>query len=130
MPSLFSKIVNREIPAYIIQEDDHHLAFLDINPLAYGHTLVVPKEEIDYIFDLPTDKLQALMAFSKDVAKRLKAEIACKKIGMTVIGLEVAHAHIHLVPINTIEDMNFSRSKLILSDDSANELVKKLKKNN
>ena len=92
--------------------------------------MVVPKEEIDYIFDLPTDKLQALMAFSKDVAKRLKAEIACKKIGMTVIGLEVAHAHIHLVPINTIEDMNFSRSKLILSDDSANELVKKLKKNN
>ncbi|MBM3161334.1 MAG: HIT family protein [Bacteroidetes bacterium] len=128
MSTIFSKIINRELPAYIIHEDEDHLAFLDINPLKEGHTLVIPKEEIDYIFDMTSDRFQALFAFSKEVAKRLKAEIYCKKIGIAVIGLEVSHAHIHLIPINSVLDMNFSNQKQILSREFAENLVKKLKK--
>lgn len=129
MSSIFTKIVNREIPAFILHEDDDHLAFLDVNPLAYGHTLVIPKVEHDYIFDLPAEKLQSLIAFSQEVAKMLKMEIPCKKIGMTVIGLEVPHVHIHLIPINTINDMNFSNKKLQLNSKDAEEFVKNIKKN-
>lgn len=129
MSSIFTKIVNREIPAFILHEDDDHLAFLDVNPLAYGHTLVIPKVEHDYIFDLHTVTLQSLIAFSQEVAKMLKMEIPCKKIGMTVIGLEVPHVHIHLIPINTINDMNFSNKKLQLNSKDAEEFVKNIKKN-
>ncbi len=129
MSSIFTKIINREIPAFILHEDDDHLAFLDVNPLAFGHTLVIPKVELDYIFDLPAEKLQRLIAFSQEVAKMLKMEIPCKKIGMTVIGLEVHHVHIHLIPINTINDMNFSNKKLQLNSKDAEEFVKNIKKN-
>ncbi|MEY3084310.1 MAG: hypothetical protein RL037_490 [Bacteroidota bacterium] len=129
MSSIFTKIINREIPAFILHEDDDHLAFLDVNPLAYGHTLVIPKVELDYIFDLPAEKLHSLIAFSQEVAKMLKMEIPCKKIGMTVIGLEVPHVHIHLIPINTINDMNFSNKKLQLNSKDAEEFVKNIKKN-
>ena len=128
MSSIFTKIINREIPAFILHEDDDHLAFLDVNPLAFGHTLVIPKVELDYIFDLPAEKLQRLIAFSQEVAKMLKMEIPCKKIGMTVIGLEVHHVHIHLIPINTINDMNFSNKKLQLNSKDAEEFVKNIKK--
>lgn len=128
MSTIFSKIINRELPAYIIHEDEDHLAFLDINPLKEGHTLVIPKEETDYIFDMSSDRFLALFSFSKEVAKKLKAEISCRKIGMAVIGLEVSHVHIHLIPINSVLDMNFSNQKQILSREFAENLVKKLKK--
>ena len=128
MSTIFSKIINREIPAYIIHEDELHIAFLDINPLTIGHTLVVPKEEVDYFFDLPTERLQSLITFSKEVAGMLKRAIPCKRIGMSVIGLEVPHAHIHLIPINNISEMNFMNKKLSLTESEAEILVKKIKK--
>lgn len=101
MPSIFTRIINGEIPCYKIAEDDHHLAFLDIRPVALGHTLVVPKTEVDYIFDLPDDKLAALHLFSKRVARALEKEVKCVRIGTMVLGLEVPHAHIHLVPLDS-----------------------------
>lgn len=129
MSTIFTKIVNREIPAYIIHEDENHLAFLDVNPIKFGHTLVIPKLETDYIFDLDSESFQALFAFSREVAILLKNVIPCKKIGVTVIGLEVPHAHIHLVPINSLNDMNFANEKLKLNADEAEDLVKKIKNN-
>ena len=128
MSTIFSKIINREIPAYIIHEDEFHIAFLDINPLTIGHTLVVPKQEVDYFFDLPTERLHSLMTFSKEVAFMLKHAIPCKRIGMSVIGLEVPHAHIHLIPINNMSEMNFMNKKLSLTEAEAEILVKKTKK--
>lgn len=112
MASIFTKIINREISAYIVAEDNSHLAFLDINPLVLGHTLVIPKKEIDYIFDLSDEELTELHVFSKKVASAIKKSVKCNRIGTTVIGLEVPHAHIHLIPINSMDDMNFSRPKL------------------
>ena len=112
MKSIFKRIIDREIPSYIIAEDENHLAFLDINPLKEGHTLVIPKNEIDYIFDMDDKNLSDLILFAKKVSKQIKANIFCSKVGMTVVGLEVPHAHIHLIPINSIEDMNFSRPKI------------------
>lgn len=112
MASIFSKIVRGEIPCHKIAESEDYLAFLDINPLAKGHTLVIPKEETDYIFDLEDEVLAGLMVFSKKVAKAIKARIACNRVGVTVIGLEVPHAHVHLVPINMMDDINFSKKKL------------------
>jgi histidine triad (HIT) family protein len=129
MSTIFTKIVNREIPAYIVHEDQYHLAFLDVNPIKFGHTLVIPKLETDYIFDLDSESFQALFAFSREVAILLKNVIPCKKIGVTVIGLEVPHAHIHLVPINSLNDMNFANEKLKLNADEAEDLVKKIKNN-
>ena len=129
MSTIFTKIVNREIPAYIIHEDENHLAFLDVNPIKFGHTLVIPKLETDYIFDLDSESFQALFAFSREVAILLKNVIPCKKIGVTVIGLEVPHAHIHLVPINSLNDMNFANEKLKLNANEAEDLVKKIKNN-
>tara|TARA_Y100000589_G_C26800081_1_gene485359 strand:- start:95 stop:481 length:387 start_codon:yes stop_codon:yes gene_type:complete len=114
--SIFSKIINGDIPCYKIAEDDSFLAFLDIHPLVKGHTLVIPKKEIDYIFDIEDHTLSEMMVFSKMVAEKLKAAIPCNRIGISVIGLEVPHAHIHLVPINEIQDMNFSKAKMELSD--------------
>ncbi len=110
--SVFTRIIQREIPAYIVAEDDNHIAFLDIYPLVKGHTLVVLKKEIDYIFDINDEDYKELHLFSKSVAIALKRVIPCKRIGVIVIGDEVPHAHIHLIPMNTINDMNFSKPKL------------------
>jgi histidine triad (HIT) family protein len=112
MPSIFTRIINREIPAQIIAEDDRFIAFLDVMPLVTGHTLIVPKQEVDYIFDLDDQLLADMMVFAKKVAKALKQSIECKRIGVAVIGLEVPHTHVHLVPMNSMGDINFSRPKL------------------
>ena len=117
MSSIFSKIISGEIPSYKIAENEKFFAFLDIMPLAVGHTLVVPKKEIDYIFDLPENLLAEMMVFSKYVAKKIEKSIVCDRIGVSVIGLEVPHAHIHLIPINSIADMDFSKEKLKLSHE-------------
>ena len=116
MPSIFSKIVSDDIPAYKIAEDEHHLAFLDIFPLAKGHVLVIPKKETDYIFDITSDEYLELWKFAQKVAKGMDKVIACERIGIAVIGLEVHHAHIHLVPLNNVFDINFERPKLKFSE--------------
>ena len=116
MPSIFSKIVSGDILAYKISEDEHHLAFLDIFPLAKGHVLVIPKKETDYIFDITSDEYLELWKFTQKVAKGIDKVIACERIGVAIIGLEVPHAHIHLVPINNVSDINFERSKLKFSE--------------
>ena len=112
MSSIFTKIINREIPGQIVAEDERFIAFLDIVPLVMGHTLVVPKKEVDYIFDLDDDTLAAMSVFAKKVARAVKKAVPCKRIGIAVIGLEVPHAHIHLVPMNSMGDINFSNPKL------------------
>ncbi len=112
MASIFTKIINKEIPGKIIAEDDNFIAFLDIMPLVEGHVLVVPKREVDYIFDIEDDLFAEMMLFAKKIAKSLKKAIPCKRIGVAVIGLEVPHAHIHLVPLQTMDDINFTRAKL------------------
>ena len=117
MSSIFSKIIFREIPAHIVAEDDDCIAFLDILPLAKGHTLVVPKKEVDYLFDVEDALLQKMIVFSKKVAKAIEQTITCKRIGVAVIGLEVPHAHIHLIPLQSVSDVNFSRPKLTLSEE-------------
>lgn len=117
MATIFSKIIAGEIPCHKIAEDDRFLAFLDIMPLAKGHTLVIPKIEIDYIFDIDDELLADMMVFAKKVAKKLKSRVACERIGVAVIGLEVPHAHIHLVPINNVSDINFERPKLKFTQD-------------
>jgi len=115
MSSLFTKIIEGNIPAYKVAESDKFLAFLDISPLQKGHTLVIPKKEVDYLFDLEDDLLMEMMVFAKQVAQKIKRVVPCNRIGVTVIGLEVPHAHIHLVPINKMADMNFSGPKLSLT---------------
>ncbi len=112
MASVFTRIIRRELPAYIVAEDDNCLAFLDIQPLAEGHVLVVPKKEIDYLFDLDDELFQKLMVFSKRVATAMKKAIPCRRIGVAVVGLEVPHAHVHLIPLQSVDDINFSRPKL------------------
>ncbi|MGL5914472.1 MAG: HIT family protein [Bacteroidales bacterium] len=112
MSSVFTKIIQGEIPCYKITEDDSHFAFLDVSPIAIGHTLVVPKKEIDYIFNFNEAELSKLFCFAQKVAKGLKSVVACKRIGIAVIGLEVAHAHVHLVPLNSPNDIDFSKNKL------------------
>ena len=116
MSSIFSKIVSGDIPAYKVAEDAHHLAFLDIFPLAKGHVLVVPKKEIDYLFDITSDEYLELWKFAQKVAKGMDKVITCERIGVAVIGLEVPHAHIHLVPLNNVSDINFERPKLKFSE--------------
>jgi histidine triad (HIT) family protein len=123
MESIFSKIVAGDIPAHKVAETVDFLAFLDINPLSEGHLLVIPKIEHDYIFDLDSETYVGLMMFAQIVAVGLKKAISCERIGMTVIGLEVPHAHIHLIPINTMDDMNFSREKLKLSEERLTEIA-------
>jgi histidine triad (HIT) family protein len=123
MASVFSKIVNGEIPCYKIAENEAFLAFLDITPLRKGHTLVIPKKETDYIFDIDDQQLAEFIQFAKVVANKIKAAIPCKKVGMTVIGLEVSHAHIHLIPMNTIADMDFSQPKLVLDAIEMEEIT-------
>lgn len=117
MPTIFSKIVDGEIPAYKVAESNDYLAFLDINPLTKGHVLVIPKQETDYLFDMADDDYMGLWVFAKIVAQGIKQVYPCERIGVAVIGLEVAHAHVHLVPINGIGDLNFDRPKLKLSHD-------------
>ena len=126
MSSIFSKIVNNEIPSFKVAEDENYLAFLDAFPLSYGHVLVIPKKETDYIFDLDSDKYLGLWNFSQKVAKAMDKVIVCKRIGVAVIGLEVPHAHIHLVPINGISDINFEREKKIFSADKMQEIADKI----
>jgi histidine triad (HIT) family protein len=123
MPSIFSRIVSGELPAYKVAEDADHLAFLDITPLVEGHTLVIPKKEIDYIFDLSPDALAALNIFAQRVAKGVQAAVPCKRIGVAVIGLEVPHAHIHLIPMNKVADMNFANPKIKVAPDRMQELA-------
>jgi histidine triad (HIT) family protein len=126
MASIFSKIINREIPAYIVAEDNNFIAFLDINPLAEGHTLVAPKKEIDYIFDLPDQDIAQLFVFAKRVAQSIRKVVLCKRIGLSVIGLEVPHAHIHLVPLNSTNDINFARPKLTFTKEQYLSLASKI----
>ncbi len=126
MSSVFSQIARYEIPAYIVAEDDQHLAFLDINPLVMGHVLVIPKKEVDYIYDLEDDELGALHIFAKKVAKSLKLAVPCLRIGISVIGLEIPHAHIHLIPINSMEDIDFNRMKLSPSKKELEAISKKI----
>jgi histidine triad (HIT) family protein len=116
MSSIFSKIVSGDIPAYKVAEDEHHIAFLDIFPLAEGHVLVIPKKETDYIFDITSYEYLELWKFAQKVAKGMDKVITCERIGVAVIGLEVPHAHIHLVPLNNVSDMNFERPKLKFSE--------------
>ncbi|MFD2161932.1 HIT family protein [Paradesertivirga mongoliensis] len=126
MASVFSKIVAGEIPAHKVAETDEFLAFLDVHPLAKGHVLVIPKAEVDYLFDLEDELYLGLQAFAKKVAAGLKKAIPCNRIGVAVIGLEVPHAHIHLVPINGMDDLNFSRPKLKLSPEELKEVAEKI----
>lgn len=128
MPSIFSKIIAGEIPSYKIAEDDKHFAFLDIFPVAKGHTLVVPKKEIDYFFDLEDDDLSALMLFAKKVAAAVEKTIPCERIGMTVLGLEVPHAHIHLVPLDEKGVIRFSK-KLKFSKEEFEEIAEAIRGN-
>lgn len=127
MATIFSRIVKGEIPSYKIAEDDDYYAFLDINPLAKGHTLVIPKKEIDYIFDIDDDLLAGMQVFAKRIAKAIERVIPCKRIGIAVLGLEVPHAHIHLIPINNIEDINFGRPKLQLTPGELEEIAIKIR---
>jgi histidine triad (HIT) family protein len=124
--TIFTKIINREIPAYIVAEDKNFIAFLDINPLAEGHTLVVPKREEDYIFDLSDHEVSELIVFTKRVAKSIREVVPCKRIGLSVIGLEVPHAHVHLVPLNSTNDINFARPKLTFTKEQYLSLASKI----
>ena len=128
MASIFSKIISDEIPAYKILENENFLAFLDIFPLAKGHVLVIPKKEIDYLFDISSDESGELWKFAQHVAKAMDKAIDCKRIGVAVIGLEVPHAHIHLVPLNNVSDINFERPKLSFSEEEMNEVAQKIRK--
>lgn len=128
MASLFTKIINREIPGHIVAEDDRYVAFLDINPLVMGHTLVVPRKEVDYIFDLDDDTLAGLQLFCKKVAHAIRKAFPCNRIGVAVIGLEVPHTHVHLVPMNSMGDINFARPKLNPSKEELSAAAEKIKK--
>lgn len=127
MTSIFSKIINRDIPAFIVAEDDHNIAILDINPLVIGHTLVIPKKEVAYYFDLDTDDFNRLNNFVKKLAKAIETVIPCLRIGVSVIGLEVPHTHVHLIPLNNMDDVNFSRAKLKLSQEEFENTAKNIR---
>lgn len=126
MATIFSRIIAGEIPSYKVAEDDRFYAFLDINPLMKGHTLVVPKQEVDYLFDLDDRTLQDMIVFAKRVAEKIKSKIECKKVAMVVLGLEVPHAHIHLIPMNTESDVDFHKQKLELTPEEFAQIVKEL----
>jgi len=127
MSTIFSKIVSGEIPAYKVAESIDYLAFLDISPLAKGHVLVIPKKETDYIFDINDDEYMGMWVFAKIVAQGIKKVFPCPKVGVAVVGLEVAHAHIHLIPINQVDDMNFARPKLSLSNDEMTKIAEDIR---
>ncbi len=127
MASIFSKIISEEIPSYKIAETENCLAFLDAFPLQEGHTLVVPKREVDYLFDLPDELYQELMAFAKHVSAAVEKAMPCERIGVAVIGLEVPHAHVHLIPINRMDDMNFAHPKMKVEANRMEELAAKIR---
>lgn len=129
MASIFSKIIEGSIPAYKIAEDEYFIAFLDVFPLVKGHVLVVPKVEVDKIFDVPQDYLQRWLTFAQPIAQAIEKSFDCKRCGISVVGLEVPHAHMHLIPINTMEDLNFTRPKLKLEDDEMKAIQQLLIKN-
>jgi histidine triad (HIT) family protein len=126
MATIFTKIIKGEIPCYKIAEDEKYFAFLDINPLKAGHTLVVPKKETDYIFDLDNNQLAGMILFSKKIAMAIKSVIPCNRIGVAILGLEVPHAHIHLIPMDTMEDVNFRNPKLKFSTEEFKEIAAKI----
>jgi histidine triad (HIT) family protein len=127
MASIFTRIINREIPGYILAEDEKYIAFLDVSPLVMGHALVVPKKEVDYIFDLDDTTLAELTVFAKKVAHAVKKAVSCKRIGIAVIGLEVPHTHIHLVPMNTVGDINFTMPKLTPTKEQLSDVAEKIR---
>ncbi len=129
MSSIFTKIIKGEIPSYKVAENEHFYAFLDINPNAKGHTLVVPKKEVDKLFDLDTETYSGLMQFARKVAKALGKTIVCNRIGMTVVGLEVPHAHVHLIPINSVSDINFTSKKVSMQHEEFVALSKEIENN-
>ena len=129
MASIFTRIINREIPAHIIAEDDRFIAFLDVMPLVEGHTLVVPKKEVDYIFDLDPKTLADMMVFAQKVSVAIRKTISCKRIGVAVIGLEIPHTHVHLVPMNNMGDINFSRPKLSPSKEELEKVATAIRAN-
>lgn len=126
MASIFTRIINDELPAYKIAEDEHNLAFLDVNPNAKGHTLCIPKREVDKLFDLDAEEYESLMKFSRRIARALEKAVPCKRVGMAVIGLEVPHAHVHLIPISNMDEMRF-RDKVSLSKDEFEETVRNIR---
>ncbi len=128
MSSVFTKIINGEISSYKIAEDDKHIAFLDAMPLAKGHTLVVPKKEVDLIFDLESDDYKELWGFTQEIAKKIKKAVPCKRVGIAVVGLEVSHAHIHLIPLNSMDDLNFKNVRLIFSPEEYKEIQESITK--
>ena len=127
MATIFTRIIKGEIPCYKIAEDEKYFAFLDINPLAKGHTLVVPKEETDYLFDLSDDILAGMAVFAKKIAGAIEKSVPCKRVGVAVLGLEVPHAHIHLIPINELSDINFMRPKLKLKQEEFEAVAEKIR---
>ncbi|MDP3002040.1 MAG: HIT family protein [Bacteroidales bacterium] len=129
MATIFKKIINGEIPCNKIAEDENYFAFLDINPLRAGHTLVVPKRETDYIFDLDDDQLAGLILFSKKVATAIKSVIPCNRIGVAILGIEVPHTHVHLIPMDTMEDINFKNPKIKFSSEEFKEIAAKISQN-
>jgi histidine triad (HIT) family protein len=129
MDSIFTKIIKGEIPAYIIAEDDNFIAFLDVFPLVEGHTLVIPKQQVDYIFNLDDSTLAGLNVFAKKIALAIEKSVSCKRIGTAVIGLEVPHAHIHLIPIQHVNDIDFSRKKLSFTPNQFQNTLDKIKQN-
>jgi histidine triad (HIT) family protein len=126
MASIFSRIIAGEIPCYKVAENERFFAFLDIAPLAKGHTLVVPKREVDYFYDLEDDELEGMIVFAKQIAKKIQATTQCRKVATVVLGLEVAHAHIHLIPMNSEKDVDFGREKLSLTAEEFTEIAKSL----
>lgn len=126
MASIFTKIINREIPGHIVAEDENNIAILDINPLVQGHTLVIPKNEVDYYFDLSKEEFENLNNFSKKLAKAIKSVIPCLRIGVAIVGLEVPHTHIHLIPLNSMGDINFNRPKLQLTNKEFEDICKNI----
>jgi histidine triad (HIT) family protein len=127
MSSVFSKIVSGDMPAFKVAEDENHLAFLDVFPLAYGHVLVIPKKQTDYIFDISSYEYLALFRFAQQVAKAMDKVVVCKRIGIAVIGLEVPHAHIHLVPLDNVSDINFQRPKLKFTEDKMLKIAQEIR---
>ena len=128
MPSIFTRIIEGEIPSYTIAEDEHFYAFLDIRPMAKGHTLVVPKQEIDVFFELPDDVMRGIMPFCKTVAQAIESCVDCNRIGITVMGLEVPHAHVHLIPINSMRDMSFEKAPVAMSPEEMTALAAAISK--
>lgn len=129
MASIFTKIIKGEIPSYKIAETEDYYAFLDISPLASGHTLVIPKLEVDYIFNLSDELYNGLWSFAKSIAGAIEKSVSCKRVGIVVIGLEVPHVHIHLIPINRVDDINFSRPKIKMTNEQFSEVAEKIRKN-